>query len=129
VRERACVFLLLVPRPFLLSHALFLTVRFSRDKDTNEIVALKRVRMEKEKNGLPVTSLREILTLKKCSHPNVIRLQEIAVGARVKSMFLVFEYAENDLARILVRKFAVDELEISKRNHALAALTHKHTLS
>ena len=71
--------------------------------------------MEKEKNGLPVTSLREILTLKKCEHPNVIRLHEIAVGGRVTSMFLVFEYAENDLARILVGKGERVRVRVSER--------------
>ncbi len=30
----------------------------ARDKNTNEIVALKKVRMEHEKNGMPITSLR-----------------------------------------------------------------------
>ena len=73
----------------------------ARDKDSNEIVALKRVRMEHEKNGLPVTSLREINTLKACKHPNIITLYEVVVGSKLNSMFLVFEYAENDLSRIL----------------------------
>ncbi|ERL92153.1 hypothetical protein D910_09473, partial [Dendroctonus ponderosae] len=37
----------------------------ARDKRTNEIVALKRLKMEKEKEGFPITSLREINTLLK----------------------------------------------------------------
>jgi serine/threonine protein kinase len=37
----------------------------ARDKTTNEIVALKRLKMEKEKEGFPITSLREINTLLK----------------------------------------------------------------
>lgn len=35
------------------------------DKRNNEIVALKRLKMEKEKDGFPITSLREINTLLK----------------------------------------------------------------
>lgn len=37
----------------------------ARDKRTDEIVALKRLKMEKEKEGFPITSLREINTLLK----------------------------------------------------------------
>lgn len=39
----------------------------ARDKSTQEIVALKRLKMEKEKEGFPITSLREINTLLKVS--------------------------------------------------------------
>ncbi len=37
----------------------------AKDKRTNEIVALKRLKMEKERDGFPITSLREINTLLK----------------------------------------------------------------
>lgn len=37
----------------------------ARDKRTERIVALKRLKMEKEKEGFPITSLREINTLLK----------------------------------------------------------------
>lgn len=37
----------------------------ARDKRTNENVALKKLKMEKEKHGFPITSLREINTLLK----------------------------------------------------------------
>lgn len=40
----------------------------ARDKTTEEIVALKRLKMEKEKEGFPITSLREINTLLKARH-------------------------------------------------------------
>ena len=39
-------------------------------KRTKEIVALKRLKMDKEKEGFPITSLREINTLLKAQHPN-----------------------------------------------------------
>lgn len=39
----------------------------ARDKRTEEVVALKRLKMEKEKEGFPITSLREINTLLKVS--------------------------------------------------------------
>lgn len=42
------------------------------DKKTNEVVALKRLKMEKEKEGFPITSLREINTLLKSQHENIV---------------------------------------------------------
>lgn len=47
---------------------------------TEKIVALKKVRMENEKEGLPMSALREISLLLKCDHENIVRLQEVLVG-------------------------------------------------
>ena len=51
-----------------------------REKTTGEIVALKKLKMDKEKNGFPITSLREIRSLMEASHENVVRVREIVVG-------------------------------------------------
>ena len=40
-------------------------------------VALKRVRMDNEREGFPITAIREIKLLKSLDHINVIRLKEI----------------------------------------------------
>jgi len=42
-----------------------------------ELVALKKVRMENEKEGFPITAVREIKILRQLSHPNVVNLMEI----------------------------------------------------
>lgn len=48
---------------------------------TGKIVALKRLKLDpKDRNGLPVTGLREIQILKDCNHRNVVKLQEVVVG-------------------------------------------------
>jgi cell division cycle 2-like len=47
----------------------------AKDKKTNEYVALKRLKMEKEREGFPITSLREIDTLLKAQHPNVVTVR------------------------------------------------------
>lgn len=73
----------------------------ARDTKTNEIVALKKVRMEQEKNGLPVSGLREIAILMDCQHENVVKLREIAVGKSLENIFLVMFYCEQDLASLL----------------------------
>lgn len=40
-----------------------------------EIVALKKLKMEKEREGFPITSLREINTLLKANHPNIVHVK------------------------------------------------------
>ncbi|KMS95083.1 hypothetical protein BVRB_012670 [Beta vulgaris subsp. vulgaris] len=49
----------------------------AKDIITGEIVALKKIRMENEKNGFPITALREIRILSKLHHENIIKLKEI----------------------------------------------------
>ena len=57
----------------------------SRAKDitTNEVVALKKLKMENSADGFPVTGLREIQTLLEARHPNVVYLREIVIGNKV----------------------------------------------
>jgi CTD kinase subunit alpha len=50
-------------------------------------VALKRIRMESEKDGFPVTAMREIKLLQSLRHENVVRLYEMMVS-RGKNDFL-----------------------------------------
>lgn len=52
----------------------------ARDKDTGEIVALKKIKMDQEKNGFPITSLREIHTLMIARHQHIVHVREIVVG-------------------------------------------------
>ncbi len=52
----------------------------ARCKKTGAIVALKKFKMDKEKNGFPITSLREIQTLMTANHDNIVRVREIVVG-------------------------------------------------
>ena len=69
----------------------------ARDRDTGELVALKRIRLDDE--GLPNTTIREISLLKRLSHPNVVRLHDvIQCDAR---LYLVFEFLEQDLKKYM----------------------------
>lgn len=73
----------------------------AKDKKTNEIVALKRIRMERENDGLPISSLREIKLLKTLRHDNVVLVKEVAVGNDLDQIFLVMEYCEQDMAALM----------------------------
>ena len=43
-----------------------------RDVATGQMVALKKIRLEKEDDGVPSTAIREISLLKGLKHPNVV---------------------------------------------------------
>lgn len=73
----------------------------ARDKRTEEVVALKRLKMEKEKEGFPITSLREINTLLKAQHPNIVTVREIVVGSNMDKIFIVMDYVEHDLKSLM----------------------------
>uniref|UniRef100_A0A182KE97 Conserved oligomeric Golgi complex subunit 5 n=1 Tax=Anopheles christyi TaxID=43041 RepID=A0A182KE97_9DIPT len=75
----------------------------ARDTVSNEIVALKKVRIDQDifKDGFPISGLREIQILKNCKHENIVRLKEVVVGNSLESIFLVMEFCEQDLASLL----------------------------
>ena len=52
----------------------------ARDKQTGDIVALKKLKLDEEKNGFPITALREVYSLMSCRHENVVRVREVVVG-------------------------------------------------
>jgi cell division cycle 2-like protein len=61
----------------------------ARDRKTGDIVALKKFKLEKEKNGFPITSLREIRTLMLAKHPNIVNIREIVVGDKFDQLSLL----------------------------------------
>ncbi|KFY46319.1 hypothetical protein V495_02544 [Pseudogymnoascus sp. VKM F-4514 (FW-929)] len=66
---------------------------------TKELVALKKIRMEGERDGFPVTAVREIKLLQSLKHVNVVSLQEVMVEKN--DCFMVFEYLSHDLTGLL----------------------------
>jgi cyclin-dependent kinase 1 len=71
----------------------------ARHKVTGEIVAMKKIRLEKEDDGVPSTAIREISLLKNIKHPNVVELKEVLYS--INSLYLVFEYLEFDLKKYM----------------------------
>jgi cyclin-dependent kinase len=66
---------------------------------TGEIVALKKIRLEAEDEGIPSTAIREISLLKELQHPNIVRLYDVVHTER--RLTLVFEYLDQDLKKYL----------------------------
>ena len=52
----------------------------AREKQTGDIVALKKLKLDEEKHGFPITALREINALLACRHDNVVSIREVVVG-------------------------------------------------
>lgn len=71
----------------------------ARDRVTNEVVALKKIRLEEEDEGIPSTAIREISLLKELQHPNIVRLYDVVHTER--KLTLVFEYLDQDLKKYL----------------------------
>ena len=71
----------------------------AEDTRSNEIVALKKIRLQAEEEGIPSTAIREISLLKELQHKNIVRLLDVIHTS--KKLTLVFEYLEQDLKKII----------------------------
>eukprot|EP00056_Hartaetosiga_gracilis_P002686 m.55953 g.55953 ORF g.55953 m.55953 type:complete len:290 (+) comp11161_c0_seq1:78-947(+) len=63
--------------------------------EKGQIVALKKIKLEDENEGVPSTAIREISLLKELHHPNVVSLLEVIHSE--SDLHLVFEYLDHDL--------------------------------
>ncbi|KAM6142536.1 LOW QUALITY PROTEIN: cyclin-dependent kinase 13 [Phoenicopterus ruber ruber] len=78
----------------------------ARDKDTGEMVALKKVRLDR-KEGFPITAIREIKILRQLNHQSIINMKEIVTDKEDAldfkkdkgAFYLVFE--DHDLMGLL----------------------------
>ncbi|XP_033224069.1 cyclin-dependent kinase 9-like [Belonocnema kinseyi] len=93
----------------------------ARDKkNIKKVVAMKKVLLNNEKEGFPITALREIKILQLLKHKNVVNLIEICrktvrSGNRCRSTFyLIFDFCEHDLAGLLANpnvQFTLGEIK------------------
>ncbi|EKM60944.1 uncharacterized protein PHACADRAFT_85120 [Phanerochaete carnosa HHB-10118-sp] len=73
----------------------------AREKETGDIVALKKLKLDEEKHGFPITALREINALMTCKHENVVGIREVVVGDTLTQVFIVMDFIEHDLKTLL----------------------------
>merc|ERR1719150_666392 len=67
------------------------------NRESGEIVALKRVRLDDDDEGVPSSALREICLLKELKHPNIVALHDVLHSER--KLTLVFEHCDQDLKK------------------------------
>ncbi|KAG5519181.1 hypothetical protein PMAC_002269 [Pneumocystis sp. 'macacae'] len=71
----------------------------AKDLENGTIVALKKIRLEAEDEGVPSTAIREISLLKEMHNDNVVRLLNIV--HQESRLYLVFEFLDLDLKKYM----------------------------
>jgi serine/threonine protein kinase len=71
----------------------------AKDKVTDEIVALKKTRLEAEDEGVPSTAIREISLLRELNHENIVNLKDVI--HQDQKLYLVFEFLDQDLKKYM----------------------------
>ena len=86
-----------------LGEGTFGVVTKAEDTVTHKIVAIKKIRLGKYKEGVNFTAIREIKLLQELRHPHVIELVDCFPHKR--NLNLVFECCESDLEAVIKDKF------------------------
>ncbi|XP_036310503.1 cyclin-dependent kinase 2 isoform X4 [Pipistrellus kuhlii] len=71
----------------------------AKNKLTGEVVALKKIRLDTETEGVPSTAIREISLLKELNHPNIVKLLDVIHTEN--KLYLVFEFLHQDLKKFM----------------------------
>ncbi|KEG08160.1 putative protein kinase, putative,cdc2-related kinase [Trypanosoma grayi] len=72
------------------------------DKQTGQIVAMKRISLKLKDEGVPATAVREVSLLRELNHPYVVRLLDVSL--QESKLLLIFEYMEKDLQGLLKQR-------------------------
>ncbi|GIY00411.1 cyclin-dependent kinase 1 [Caerostris extrusa] len=70
-----------------------------KNRKTGKTVALKKIRIENEDEGVPSTALREISSLRELKHVNIVGLLDVLL--QDNRLYLVFEFLSMDLKKYL----------------------------
>jgi len=100
----------------------------ARCRETSELMAMKKLKLESETEGFPITSIRETITLLKGKHPNVIDVREIVFGNRLDQIYIVMEYMDRDLKSLMQdmkRPFKIAEIKLLMQQ-LISAIAHLH---
>ncbi len=97
---------------------------------TREEIALKKVHTSSDTEGIPATTIREIIILKNLKHPNIIELQEVLTDDN-NDMYLVFEFINKDLRKLInicikTKKFLGIEIVMSLGRQLTSAIACCH---
>ncbi|OAF66798.1 hypothetical protein A3Q56_05355 [Intoshia linei] len=71
----------------------------ARNKENGGVVALKRMKINVDSEGVPCSAIREVSLLKELDHINIVRLLDV-VTTRTK-LYMVFEFLDYDLKKYM----------------------------
>lgn len=113
---------------FQVGQGTYSNVYKARDRATRELVALKKVRFNKSQPESIKFMAREIVILQRLDHPHVIKLKGLATSRMQYSIYLVFDFMQSDLARIISRpEERLTEPQVKCYMHQLlSGLQHCH---
>ena len=66
---------------------------------TKETIAIKKIKIDLENEGIPSTALREITILRELTHPNIVQLKDVVCDNN--KLYLLFEFVDYDLRKYL----------------------------
>lgn len=72
------------------------------DKTTGQVVALKKVRLDRTEEGIPQTALREVSILQEVHHLNIVNLLDVICADG--KLYLIFEFVDLDLKKALEKR-------------------------
>lgn len=73
----------------------------AKEKSTGEIYAIKKVKLGREKEGFPITSIREINLLLSLKHSYIVNVREVVIGSSLDKIYVVMEYIEHELKDLM----------------------------
>ncbi|KAJ1835864.1 Cyclin-dependent kinase catalytic subunit [Coemansia sp. RSA 2711] len=101
----------------------------ARDLQDGKIVAMKKIRLEVDDEGVPSTAIREISLLKELQHENIVKLFDIVYNDA--KLYLVFEFLDLDLKKYMdsVGPGGLSPAQVKSYMHQLVkgiAFCHSH---
>jgi serine/threonine protein kinase len=97
----------------------------ARNRETGQFIALKKIRLENEDEGIPSTAIREISILKEMVHPTIVSLLDVVNYDN--KLYLVFEFLDQDLKKYMDSVTIVSSpLVQSYTKQLLQGLTYCH---
>uniref|UniRef100_A0A0G4GP52 Cyclin-dependent kinase 2 homolog n=1 Tax=Chromera velia CCMP2878 TaxID=1169474 RepID=A0A0G4GP52_9ALVE len=86
-------------RLFAVGEGTYGVVFKAKERSSGKHVALKKIRLDHEDEGVPGTAIREVSILQTMKHPNIVDIRE--VHCTKEQMYLVFEFIDYDLKRYM----------------------------
>ncbi|KAJ1864840.1 Cyclin-dependent kinase catalytic subunit [Coemansia sp. RSA 989] len=101
----------------------------ARDLQSGKTVAMKKIRLEVDDEGVPSTAIREISLLKELQHENIVKLLDIVYNDA--KLYLVFEFLDLDLKKYMdsVGPTGLSPAQVKSYMHQLVkgiAFCHSH---